>query len=79
MTNGDNELSILVRKARATKGLTTRQLADASGVNFKTVNRIETGRIERPHSSTLARLAPYLDLDLEELLRAVPMLEGAGE
>lgn len=78
MTNSDNELSILIRQARAEKGLTLRQLADLSGVDFKAINRIEKGHTRRPHNPTLVALAPHLGLDLGVLLRAIPQDEKAS-
>jgi transcriptional regulator with XRE-family HTH domain len=63
-------LSLLIRTARAEKGLTLRQLADLSGVDFKAINRIEKGHTKRPHLQTLAALASHLDIELQELVAA---------
>lgn len=62
------EVGRTIRKARAEKGLSQRQLADDSGVDYKAINRIETGFTKRPYATTLAPLAQRLDLDLEKLL-----------
>ncbi len=49
--------------ARRRKVLTQRELADASGVQRKSIQYIETGRIRTPHPNTLRKLARVLDCD----------------
>ncbi len=53
----------LLRLARAERGWTQKQLAEASGVPVSTVGRIEAG-IRQPSVMTLQRLLAAADLDL---------------
>ncbi|UWX61277.1 helix-turn-helix domain-containing protein [Chryseobacterium oranimense] len=51
---------------RRKKGLSQQQLADVSGVSIRTIQRIETGKVEA-HPSTLKMLADALEVDTEKL------------
>jgi transcriptional regulator with XRE-family HTH domain len=53
---------------RRARGLSQSDLARLSGLSPGTVNRIERGRIVRPHRVTLAVLAATLGCDPGELL-----------
>jgi transcriptional regulator with XRE-family HTH domain len=62
---GDN-----LKRARRRAMLTQEQLADKSRVGVTTINRIEKGRVEDPHFSTLRKLARALEVDPAELVRS---------
>lgn len=51
---------------RRIKGLSQQQLADISGVSAKTIQRIESGKVEA-HPATLKMLADALEVETEEL------------
>ncbi|MDH6250345.1 transcriptional regulator with XRE-family HTH domain [Chryseobacterium sp. H1D6B] len=51
---------------RRKKGLSQEQLAAASGVSTRTIQRIESGKVEA-HPATLKMLADSLELETEEL------------
>ncbi|GGG64125.1 helix-turn-helix domain-containing protein [Epilithonimonas arachidiradicis] len=51
---------------RRKKGLSQQQLADVSGVSARTIQRIETGKVEA-HPATLKMLAEALEVETEEL------------
>lgn len=51
---------------RRKKGLSQQQLADVSGVSARTIQRIESGKVEA-HPATLKMLADVLEIDTEEL------------
>jgi len=63
-----------LRRIRKERGLTQRELADASGVDHTTISMIETGK-RRPHLETLDSLALVLDVEVADLLgKAEPRL-----
>jgi len=51
---------------RRKKGISQQQLADFSGVSARTIQRIESGKVEA-HPATLKMLADALEIDTEEL------------
>lgn len=51
---------------RRIKGLSQQQLADVSGVSARTIQRIESGKVEA-HPATLKMLADALEVETEEL------------
>lgn len=51
---------------RRSKGLSQQQLADVSGVSARTIQRIESGKVEA-HPATLKMLAEALEVETEEL------------
>jgi len=56
-----------LRRLRAEKRMTVRQLAEASGVNKDTISALERGKRKRPHPTTLGRLADALGVAVDEL------------
>jgi transcriptional regulator with XRE-family HTH domain len=59
-------------KLRKERGLSIRQLAAASGLEYSQVQRIEKGKVNIAFT-TLIALAQGLDMDLAELLEAYKM------
>ena len=57
---------------------TVDSLAKASEVWGTTIARIEEGRTKSPSIETLKKLAPYLKISYEELLKAAGYLENDG-
>jgi transcriptional regulator with XRE-family HTH domain len=53
----------------ARNGLTTQQVAEASGLNLRTVLAILNGESPRPQAKTLHRLAQGLGVDVDELFQ----------
>ncbi len=51
---------------RRKKGLSQQQLADVSGVSVRTIQRIESGKVDA-HPATLKMLAETLEIDTEKL------------
>jgi len=61
--NGDQ-----LRRLRAQRALTLRDLAEISGVSYDTINKLELGR--RPaHASTIRKLANALGVEPRELMK----------
>lgn len=59
-----------VRRIRMRKlHITQQQLAERSGLSLGQVNRIESGKIESPHFSTLSKIAEALGVETEEIMR----------
>lgn len=58
-----------VQRLRYAQGLTLRDLAKRAGVAFYTIWSIEADRTNRPHPSTLKKLAAALGVEPRELLR----------
>jgi transcriptional regulator with XRE-family HTH domain len=65
-----------LRVLRAERGLTVRQVAEASGVAKETISQIERGE-RHPYDRTLAKLAKAYDVPVEELLEEPVPLEQA--
>jgi transcriptional regulator with XRE-family HTH domain len=63
---------------RARALLTQEQLADRSGVSVRTIRQLETGRVRRPRSETLRRLADALELTGAERATLTMSDEAAG-
>ena len=55
-----------IRRLRAERRMTVRQLAEASGVNKDTISAVERG-LRRPHSMTLGKIADALGVSVGEL------------
>src|SRR5689334_17171324 len=62
-----NELGRRIREQREALGLSARELARRTGMNDKTVVRIEQGLFASPGPDKLARIADVLDLSLADL------------
>ena len=57
-----------LRRLRAERALTLRDLAEISGVSYDTINKLELGR--RPaHASTIRKLANALGVEPRELMK----------
>ncbi len=60
-------MGLRLRKLREKAGLSLRQLANLSGVEFSTVHRIEQGSVS-PRLATLTKLAKALKVNVRDLL-----------
>jgi transcriptional regulator with XRE-family HTH domain len=60
-----------LRRLRTERGITHRQLAQAVGVTEGTISRIETNASE-PGAETMARIADYLGVMMDDLRDEVP-------
>ena len=70
-----NEFGARLRDLRRRKGLTLRSLAEAAGVDFTYLSKIETGRPGYfPGAGTIRELAEALDVDAIELLKLADKL-----
>src|SRR6266508_1436478 len=82
MTPTDNtELGDFIRKTRQKKGLSLRSLADASGLDWSYIGRLEKGEIAGPDPAKLQKLARALELEVEDFyaLAGYFMPEGLPE
>ena len=61
-TTGDK-----LRRIRDDLSLSQRELADEAGVSPATINKIETGQVDRPHPSTMRKLAKALGVEPRDL------------
>jgi polar amino acid transport system substrate-binding protein len=64
--SGPGSLAGLLRGLRQRALLTQEELAQRSGLSVRTIRGLELGRIRRPHSGSLRRLADALQLGGEE-------------
>ena len=62
------EFGPLLRDLRKQQRLTQQQLADAVGVDFTYISKVENGRVAPPSEETLRKIASALRADPEELL-----------
>ena len=70
------EFGKYIENLRLQAGFRTRDsLAQTSGVWGTTIARIEEGRTKSPSIETLKRLAPFLKIPYEDLLKATGYLE----
>jgi len=68
---GHQELAEAVRTARTSRGISQRELGDASGVGATTVRRVESGAAAyEPSVRVLCAVASALELDPAALTRA---------
>ena len=58
-----------LREVREGRGLSQKDLSASSGVHFNTVSGVE-GKRQKPHPSTLQKLAGALDVEVEDLTGA---------
>ncbi len=72
------ELGEYVKRKRQEEKLSLRQVATNINVSASTLSRIENG-IGTPDSPTLARLAAWLGIPLERLMKGSSLLGEAGE
>lgn len=56
-----------LKMLREQRGLSQEALAEAIDVTTKTINRLERGRVKKPHGETLRKLAEVLDTSIEDL------------
>lgn len=72
----------LLRDLRKQHRLTQQQLADAVGVDFTYISKVENSRVDPPSETTIQKLAQVLDADPEMLLaqagKLVPELKDAA-
>ena len=77
--NGSKDYGIradAIRRARIRKRWTQEDLARNAGLSLGQISRIESGRIDAPHFSTIAKIAQALgvaDEDLIEWLESAPL------
>jgi transcriptional regulator with XRE-family HTH domain len=57
-----------LRGERTRKAMTQQELADAAGISYVTVCRLETGARETPRLPTVAKLAKALGIEPERLM-----------
>jgi HTH-type transcriptional regulator, competence development regulator len=57
-----------LRRTRRAAGLTQRQLADQSGLDFSYISKLENGRLPPPAADTVVTLCTVLGVAPEELL-----------
>ena len=65
-------LAAIIRRNRENQGLTQAQLAEASGLVNRTIQRLETGRAATPNMATLQKLAGALGVDVRDLIPGSP-------
>lgn len=56
-----------LRQHRQAQGWTTRRLAAAIGVDMAQIVRLEQGRVQSPHATSLAAIAEHLELPLADV------------
>jgi transcriptional regulator with XRE-family HTH domain len=63
-----NDFGSYLRERRRSAQVSQRQLADAVGVDFSYISKLENGRLPPPAADTIVRLARAIDCPTEELL-----------
>lgn len=73
------EFGLYLARLREKAGFESQaSLAKVSGVWNSTIARIEAGQTKKPDPVTLTKLAPYLNVTSEQLMRAAGYLNGPG-
>jgi len=62
-----NELGEKIKELRKKKGLSQEELADAAGINLRTIQRIENNESE-PRGNTMNLICKVLDIHAEDIL-----------
>ncbi|WKZ31251.1 MAG: DNA (cytosine-5-)-methyltransferase [Candidatus Dojkabacteria bacterium] len=62
-------LSQKLQQEREFKGLTQRELADLSGVNYSTITKLESGVYQNPTLDTIMKISSALEIKIESLLQ----------
>ncbi len=57
-----------VRDLRKAQGVSQRDLAERSGIDFTYLSKIENGRMEPPSEDVIRRIAQELSVDTDELI-----------
>ncbi len=66
-TNHDRDTLSYVRLARIARGMSQRDLEEASQITHVGISHIESGRSKNPHIGTKRLLAEALEYDVEDL------------
>jgi DNA-binding SARP family transcriptional activator/tetratricopeptide (TPR) repeat protein/DNA-binding XRE family transcriptional regulator len=67
-----------LRRLRIRTGLSQRELAAQAGISVRTLRYLERGAIERPHASSIHRLAAALGVSTADLSALLDSTGGAG-
>ncbi len=67
------EFGPYLRDLRKSRRLTQQQLADAVGVDFTYISKVENGRVDPPSEATIRKIAEVLEFDPD------PLLDQAGK
>ena len=70
MTTGE-----LIQKHREAARLSQRELAEASGVPLRTLEKIEQGVISEPKLVTVAKIAPHLGMTCSDFIPTEPLAD----
>jgi transcriptional regulator with XRE-family HTH domain len=57
-----------LKQAREAAGLTQQQLAEKAGIQVGTLSRLENGRQDNPHGSTIGAIAAALGVTRQDLM-----------
>lgn len=63
-----NLLATIIKESRIKKGISQRELSRRSGVDNKTIAKIELGERKKPTIVTLLKISAILDLNIYEVL-----------
>lgn len=64
----ENEFGTALREYRRTAGLSQRDLAKKTGLDFSYISKIENGRLSPPSADTIVQICKVLDLPAGRLL-----------
>ncbi|ADL50525.1 helix-turn-helix domain-containing protein [Clostridium cellulovorans] len=68
-----------LKKLRAEKGLSQRQLADLSKISNTEISRMESGERQKPSPKILKEIAPHLGISYRELMAQAGYIEETIE
>lgn len=66
----------ILREKRRLAGISQRRLADAVGVDFSYISKLENGRLPPPAADTIVRIAESIGCASDELFAAAEKLPG---
>ena len=66
----EKTLGSIFKEARASRGLTLRDMETRTGVSHPMISQIETGRVAAPSFRTVVKIAAELKLSLKTLARS---------
>lgn len=65
-----------LKESRELRGLTLRQVEEATGISNAYLSQLENGKILKPSANVLYKLSEAYNIDLPGLLRVAGIIEG---
>lgn len=71
----ETQLGALLKRLRMLKGVTLRQVKEATGISDAYLSQLESGKADKPSPRILHKLAAYYETSYSDLMEAAGYLE----